>query len=137
MNHSKLYVPDPNLWINFFRKSSQKRVINQKGGNKVLSAKQSNEPMNVELISPVEAADERTQSAIKRLRKKTTSGHLGRGTHIKRRAKSKSSRRRKIVKSKRRKAVKPKTNRKKPKKVKRKTRKKKKSVKFVRDIFSK
>lgn len=136
MNHSKLYVPDPNLWINFFRKSSQKRVINQKGGNKVLSAKQSNEPMNVELISPVEAADERTQSAIKRLRKKTTSGHLGRGTHIKR-AKSKSSRRRKIVKSKRRKAVKPKTNRKKPKKVKRKTRKKKKSVKFVRDIFSK
>lgn len=134
MNHSKLYVPDPNVWINFFRKSSQKRVINQKGGNKVLSANTTNEPMNVELISPVEAADERTQSAVKRLRKKTGSGRLGRVRHIKRRQKSKSSRRRKIVKRKRQKAVKPKANRKAIRKVKQKRRKK---VKFVRDIFNK
>ena len=70
MNHSKLYVPDPNVWIHFFKRMSQKKAIHQKGGNNMLSAKQSDGPMYVELISPVEAANERTQSAFKRIRKK-------------------------------------------------------------------
>ena len=71
MNHSKLYVPDPNLWIHFFKTKSEKKIINQKGGNNVLSTKTSTEPLNVELISQVEAGDERTASVINPLRKKS------------------------------------------------------------------
>ena len=67
MNQSKLYIPDPSLWINFFKYKTKKQEKNQKGGSKVISTKRSNEPLNVELISPVEAADERTQSNIRRL----------------------------------------------------------------------
>ena len=70
MNQSKLYVPDPSLWIIFFKHKTSKQVINQKGGNKVISTKRSAEPLNVELISPVEAADERTESRIRRLVRK-------------------------------------------------------------------
>lgn len=125
MNHSKLYVPDPNLWINFFKRTSHKKVINQKGGKNMLSAKQSTEPMNVELISPVEAAHERTQSAIKRIRKKTKPSHKRR-RRINRRTNSGSSRKRKVSRSKKRRTV----------KRKRKTRKNKR-VKIARDIFSK
>lgn len=127
MNHSKLYVPDPNVWINFFKKSSQKKVINQKGGNNVLSAKQSNEPMNVELISPVEAGDERTQSVIKRLRKKATSRGQRLRRRIKRNIKSRLFRKRRVAKSKRHRSV----------KLQAKRRKRSKSVKTARDIFSK
>ena len=70
MNQSKLYIPDPSLWINFFKHKTKKQEINQKGGSKVISTKRSNEPLNVELISPVEAADERTHSNIRRLVRK-------------------------------------------------------------------
>lgn len=72
MNHSKLYVPDPNLWIDFFKHKTHKKVINQTGGSKVISTKSRIKPMNVELVSPVEAADERTESVIKRLKKKSS-----------------------------------------------------------------
>ena len=127
MNHSKLYVPDPNVWIIFFKKSSQKRVINQKGGNQMNSTRHGNEPTNVELVSPVEAADERTQSAVKRIRKKAAQAPSRRKTHIKRRAKPRPSRKRKILKPKGQKSkLKGKTN----------GRRKNKSVKTARDIFS-
>lgn len=126
MNHSKLYVPDPNIWINFFRKSSQRKLINQKGGNKMLTTRNSTEPMNVELISPVEAADERTESAIKRLKKKTRSIQpQRRRKRINKRAKTRLSRKQKVGKGKGRKTVKRRTRA-----------KRKKSVKTTRDIFS-
>lgn len=115
MNHSKLYVPDPNVWINFFKSKSRKKVINQKGGSNVLSAKKS-EPMNVELVSPVEAADERTESTIKRLRRKS----MRRGQRGKKRINTKkrtrSARRKKSLKTKANRSTKrkhkPKTKRK-------------------------
>ena len=73
MNHSKLYVPDPTLWVNFFKNKSRRRVVNQKGGSNIISTKQISEsqPMNVELVSPVKAAEQRTETTIKRLRKKS------------------------------------------------------------------
>ena len=123
MNHSKLYVPDPNVWIHFFKRTSEKNKINQKGGNSsIRSAGQSKEPLNVESVSPVEAADERTQSAIKRLRKETGSTRRSKGKSINVRTKSKLSREKKVVKSSRRETVTRKT----------KTRRRK----SVTDIFS-
>lgn len=99
MNHSKLYVPDPNVWINFFKSKSSKKVINQKGGSNVQSAKKS-EPMNVELVSPVEAADERTESTIKRLRRKSIRrGQRGK-KRINTKKRTKSARRKKPLKAK-------------------------------------
>ena len=127
MNHSKLYVPDPNVWIHFFRRTSEKNKINQKGGNGIRSAENSKEPLNVELVSPVEAADERTQSAIKRLRKKTgSSTRQSKAQRINRKTKPKPSRVKKVAKSTRREMVKRKT----------KTRKRKSDKKSVPDIFS-
>ena len=123
MNHSKLYVPDPNVWIHFFKRTSEKNKINQKGGNGIRSVEQSKEPLNVGLVSPVEAADERTHSAIKRLRKKTGSRRQTKSKSINRKAKSKPSRGKKAAKSISLGTVKRKTS--------------KSGVKSVPDIFSK
>ena len=101
MNHSKLYVPDPNVWISFFKKSSQTKPVNQQGGNNMHSTKRSEEPMNVELISPVEAADERSQSTIKRLKKRNMHTHRARRKRINKIKTSQRSRKRKSSKSKR------------------------------------
>lgn len=114
MNHSKLYVPDPNVWINFFKSKSRKKIISQKGGSNVLSAKKS-EPMNVELVSPVEAADERTESTIKRLRRKSRRGQRGK-KRINTKKRTKSARRKRPLKTKANRSAKrkhkPKTKRK-------------------------
>lgn len=115
MNHSKLYVPDPNVWINFFKSKSRKKIINQKGGSNILSAKKSAEPLNVELVSPVEAANERTESVIKRMRPKSKRRGKKR---INTKKRTKTIRRKKTVKTKRNKSVKlkPKPKRKSSKK---------------------
>lgn len=92
----------------------------------MLTTRNSTEPMNVELISPVEAADERTESAIKRLKKKTRSIQpQRRRKRINKRAKTRLSRKQKVGKGKGRKTVKRRTRA-----------KRKKSVKTTRDIFS-
>ena len=80
MNHSKLYVHDPNVGIHLFTRTSEKNKINQKCGNSSIpSTGHSKEPLNVELVSSVEAADERKQSAIKRLRKETGTTRCSKG----------------------------------------------------------
>lgn len=124
MNHSKLYVPDPTFWVNFFKNKSRKKFINQKGGNNTISAKQSSDeqPMNVDLVSPVEAADQRTETTIKRLRKKPRPMQRRR-KRINRKKKTPAIRRRKKGGSKRRKVVKRKS-------------KKRKSIRTKRDIFN-
>ena len=73
MNHSKLYVPDPVFWVNFFKNKSRKSAVSQKGGSNIISSNPPAEeqPMNVELVSPVQAADQRTETTIKRLRKRS------------------------------------------------------------------
>ena len=125
MNHSKLYVPDPTLWINFYKSKSRKTLINQKGGNNIMSAKRTAEkPMNVELISPVEAGDDRTESTIRRIRRKTRPMRRPRQKRIKSKRKSHISRKRKTNSGKRRKPVKLRLK------------KKKRQTKTKKDIFS-
>lgn len=127
MNHSKLYVPDPAVWINFFKTKSRRTLLNQKGGNNILSAKSrtTEEPMNVQLVSPVEAADERTTSTIKRLRKRMRPIRRRRRPQkrIKRKSKPTNGRKRKSARQKGRKLLKHKP-------------KKKRSTKLKKDIFS-
>ena len=127
MNHSKLYVPDPNVWIHFFKSTSHKKNISQKGGNSIHPAEQSIEPMNVELVSPVEAADERTQSTIKRLKKKTKPIRQSQRKPINRKTKLKPSIKRNVAQSTRQETVKRTA----------KSTKKKSERKPVPDIFSK
>lgn len=87
MNHSKLYVPDPSLWINFFKQKTSKRIINQKGGKNTSET----EPINVELVSPVEAADERAESAMKRVVRKKRRVIKRRKKRINKKKRTKSS----------------------------------------------
>lgn len=124
MNHSKLYIPDPTFWVNFFKNKSRKKIVNQTGGNNMISTKQTSDehPMNVELVSPVEAAEQRTETAIKRLRKKSRPIQRRR-KRINRKKQKPSVRKRKNGGSKRRKVVKRKS-------------KKRKSFRSKRDIFN-
>ena len=71
----------------FFKSKSHKKNISQKGGNSIHPAEQSFEPINVELVSPVQAADERTQSTSKRLKKKTKPIRQSQGKPLNRKTK--------------------------------------------------
>ena len=83
--------------------------------------------MNVELVSPVEAADEHAQSTIKRLKEKTKPIRQSQGKPINRKTKLKPSMKRKVAQSTRQETVKRTT----------KSTKKKSERKLVPDIFSK
>lgn len=72
MNNNKLYVPDPSVWIKYFRR---KKRVEQKGGGGMIPITEEKEtpsvdPVNVKLVSPIEAATDRVESAIKRIKGK-------------------------------------------------------------------
>ena len=99
MDTSKLYIPNASLWINFFKKKRQETVNQSGGGPKILPinelTKESDEsstqpaPMEVELVSPVQAATNRVIKQVKRRRKRT------RRSTIKNKRKQKRSQRKK------------------------------------------
>lgn len=83
MNPSnKLYVPDPSLWITYFRR---KKRVEQRGGGGMIPIVEEKEKqpsvdkVNVKLVSPVEAATDRVGSAIKRIKRKRKRNTLSRG----------------------------------------------------------
>lgn len=109
MDTSKLYVPNATRWINFF-KTKKRETISQSGGgpnilpiNELSTTAGKSEPkqqLNVDLVSPVEAATNRAEKQVKRRhkmvrRKYIKRKHKGNKTHIirKRRKVSKKKRR--------------------------------------------
>ena len=78
MDTSKLYVPNAARWINFF-KTKKRETISQSGGgpnilpiNELSTTAGKSEPkqqLNVDLVSPVEAATSQAEKQVKRRRK--------------------------------------------------------------------
>ena len=71
---NKLYVPDPSVWVTYFRR--KKRVQQHGGGASMMPIVEEQRylpstegAVHVDLVSPVEAATERVQSTIKRIKR--------------------------------------------------------------------
>lgn len=108
MDTSKLYVPNATRWINFFKTKKRETIVQSGGGpnilpiNELSSTADKSEPkqqLNVDLVSPVEAATNRAEKQVNRRRKMVRRKHIkrkrkGNKTHItrKRRKVNKKSR---------------------------------------------
>lgn len=80
---SKTYIPDSNIWIKYFRRRHHERVEQKGGANMVTIA---TEPIDsqrggvkLNLVSPVEAAADRVESVIRRIKKRRTGRTVSRG----------------------------------------------------------
>ena len=71
MSSSQTYIPDPSVWIKYFRVKTRDQ---QKGRGKMIPVSTSpNEAANgLTLVSPVEAAVERVESTVKRIKRNNT-----------------------------------------------------------------
>ena len=108
-NVGKTYIPDPSPWISYFR---QKKRIEQKGGGKMIPIIEEYQPkvvptdkVNVKLVSPVEAATNRNESVIKRIKKRRrrsgiSSNSISGKNNTSKRSKTKRGRTKKINKRK-------------------------------------
>ena len=93
MTSSQTYIPDPSVWIKYFR---LKRRVEQKGKGKMIpvtveSASPNEAANGLTLVSPVEAAVERVESTVKRIKRNNVRRPLSTGTSKRKRTSKKRS----------------------------------------------
>lgn len=75
MNHSKLYVPNPQKWVQFFDKVAKVAKVKQSGGGKLseilpldkyMNIETQNKQLPVKTVSPAEQTVEQAKSELER-----------------------------------------------------------------------
>lgn len=90
MNHSKLYVPNPQKWIDFLKQISSKQKLTQYGAGKMLhittkETTTTTKPVEVKSVAPAQQTVEQAKSELQRENINPSSiekvFHKSKGTH--------------------------------------------------------